>query len=328
MTRNGGITPFGTMADGTAVERITLQSGGLTASVLTLGAVLQDLRIAGVAHGLTLGSDRLADYEGAMRYHGPVIAPVVNRLTDAQAMIDGRICRFEPNQDGRHVLHSGSAGSHLAVWSILESRADAVLLGLAMPDGAGGFPGNRQVTARFTALPGLALRLEIRAETDQPTIFNAANHSYWNLDGSESYDGHRLRIAADAYLPCTDAFIPTGEIRPVEGTIFDFRNFAAVSPGNPSLDNCFCLSRERTALRDVLWLEGRSGLRMTVATTEPGMQIYDARAALRPGRGPGEGIAVEAQGWPDAPNKPAFPAITLTPGQPVTQITEWRFHPA
>lgn len=328
MATDGRIAPFGRMASGAAVERITLRCGGLTASVLTLGAVLQDLRIDGVAHGLTLGSESLADYEGAMRYHGPVIGPVVNRLSDAQAVVNGRLCRFEANQEGRHVLHSGSAGSHLALWSVLESREDMVLLGLAMPDGAGGFPGNRQVSARFIALPGLALRLEIRAETDAPTIFNAANHSYWNLDGTESYEGHRLRIAAEAYLPCTEAFIPSGEIRPVAGTMFDFRNFAPISPGNPPLDNCFCLSDARTSLRDVLWLEGASGLRMTVATTEPGMQIYDARAALRPGRGLGEGIAVEAQCWPDAPNKPGFPAITLDPGNPVTQITEWRFHPA
>lgn len=316
---------FGRLADGRAVQRITLRAGALQASVLTLGAVLQDVRLAGVGHGLTLGSEDLADYVGDMRHHGSVIGPVVNRLTDAQAVVAGRLCRFEANQDARHVLHSGSAGSHLALWEVEAASAGRVRLGLAMPDGAGGFPGNRRVTAEYAVLPQTGLRLEIRAQTDAPTIFNAANHSYWNLDGTADFAGHRLQIAADAYLPTTDAFVPTGEIRDVTATPFDFRKARAVSPGNPALDNCFCLGAASGPLRRVLWLEGRAGVRMAVATTEPGVQIYDGRAATRPGRGPYEGIAIETQGWPDAPNHAGFPPIDLAPGRPLAQVTEWWF---
>lgn len=316
---------FGRIADGRAVERVTIRAGRVQASVLTLGAALQDLRLAGVGYGLTLGSDRLADYEGDMRYHGSLVGPVANRLTDARAMVAGRLCQFDSGQDGGHLLHSGKVGSHLAVWDLLEASEAEVLLGLAMPNGAGGFPGNRRVTARFTLRSPAGLRLEIRSETDAPTIFNATNHSYWNLDGSDSFDGHCLQIKADAYLPVTEAFIPTGEIRPVDATQFDFRTRKTVSPQTPPLDNCFCLGRASEAMRPVLWLTGRSGVQLAVSTTEPGVQIYDGRAAIRPGRGPCEGIAIETQGWPDAPNHANFPSIDLLPQHPKLQITQWEF---
>lgn len=322
---DGQVEPFGRTKGGVDVQRITLRAGEVTASILTLGAVVQDLRLAGVGYGLTLGSGLVADYEGGMRHHGSLIAPVVNRLTGAQAVVNGTLRHFEANQDGRNTLHSGSAGSHLAVWSLAQVAVDSAVLTLDMADGAGGFPGNRQITARFSVQAPATLRLEIMATTDAPTIFNATNHSYWNLDGSESWDGHALRIAADAYLPTTGDFIPTGEIAAVAGTAFDFRTARVVTAQQPPLDTCFCLGTGQEALREVMWLQGQSGVRMAVATTEPGIQIYDGRDAVRPGHGTYEGIAVETQGWPDAPNQAGFPPITLSPGAALVQVTEWRF---
>ena len=321
------ITTFGTTAQGQEVRQITLHAGDLTASVLTWGAVLQSVRLAGVAHDLTLGSDRLADYEGDMRHHGSIIAPVVNRLTAAQAVIDGQLHQFEPNQDGRICLHSGSAGTHLQVWDLVSATASEAVLALDLPDGQGGFPGNRRIEARFTLVAPAALRLAITATTDAPTIFNATNHSYWNLDGRETWDGHTLQITADHYLPADADFVATGEIRAVTGA-HDFRIPRTLSRHDPDLDNCYCLGRNRVALRDVMRLQGQSGLAMVVATTEPGVQLYDGRHATRPGHGPYEGLAIEAQGWPDAPNQPDFPAIDLAPGTTLTQITEWRFERA
>ena len=318
------ITSFGTTAQGEEVRRITLRAGDLTASVLTWGAVLQSVRLEGVAHDLTLGSDVLADYEGDMRHHGSIIAPVVNRLTDAQAMIAGQQHRFEANQDGRICLHSGAAGTHLKVWDLVSATLSEAVLALDLPDGEGGFPGNRRLEARFTLVAPAALRLSITASTDAPTILNAANHSYWNLDGSSTWDGHVLQVAADHYLPADADFVATGEIRAVSGS-HDLRQPRSVTRQNPDLDNCYCLGRDRVALRDVLRLRGQSGLAMVVATTEPGVQLYDGRNAQRPGRGLYEGLAIEAQGWPDAPNQPGFPPIDLLPGADLTQITEWRF---
>ena len=322
---DGQVELFGRTKDGQEVHRITLRAGEVTASILTLGAVVQDLKLAGVPYGLTQGSDLVADYEGDMRHHGALISPVVNRLTGAQATVNGTLRHFQANQDGRHTLHSGAVGSHLAVWKLAQVAADAVSLTLDMADGTGGFPGNRQITARFSVLAPATLRLEISATTDAPTIFNATNHSYWNLDGTEIWDGHTMQIAADAYLPTTGDFIPTGEIAAVQGTAFDFRTARVVTAQHPPLDNNFCLGTAQEPLREVMWLQGQSGVRMAVATTEPGLQIYDGRNAARPGHGPYEGIAVETQGWPDAPNHAQFPPITLLPGAPLIQITEWRF---
>ncbi len=319
-----GIATFGTTAQGQEVRRITLRAGDLTASVLTWGAVLQSVRLNGVAHDLTLGSDDLADYEGDMRHHGSIIAPVVNRLSAAQATIAGRQHRFEANQDGRICLHSGAAGTHLKVWDLVSATLSEAVLALDLPDGEGGFPGNRRIEARFTLVAPAHLRLSITTTTDAPTILNAANHSYWNLDGSATWSGHILQVAADHYLPADADFVATGEIRAVSGS-HDLRQPRAVSPHTPDLDTCFCLGRDRVALRDVLRLQGVSGLAMVVATTEPGVQLYDGRNAIRPGHEAYEGLAIEAQAWPDAPNKPHFPPIDLTPGAVLTQITEWRF---
>lgn len=318
------IEAFGTTATGQAVRKITLRAGEITASVLTWGAVLQSVRLAGVGHDLTHGSERLADYEGDMRYHGSLIAPVVNRLTDASAPVGGKPCRFEVNFNGRHSLHSGSAGTHLKVWDLVSATETEAVLALDLPDGEGGFPGNRRVEARFSVVAPATLRMAVTVASDRPTIWNAANHSYWNLDGSEGWAGHRLRIAADHYLPTDADFIPTGEIAPVAGTVFDFRQARTVAPLSPDLDNCFCVSRGAVPLREVLWLTGTSGLTLTVATTEAGVQVYDGRHAVRPGHAPFEGLAIEAQGWPDAPNKAGFPAIDLEAGETRTQITEWR----
>jgi aldose 1-epimerase len=318
------VSEFGTTAAGLAVQAVTLSSGALRVRILTLGAVLQDVRLAGVAHSLTLGSDNVADYEGPMRFHGSLIAPVANRLRDGRAPIAGVEHKFQSSPGHPDALHSGPAGTHLKVWRLDEAAVDKATLSLDLPDGEGGFPGNRQIRATY-ALQGDTLRMEVAAETDKPTLFNAANHSYWNLDASANWQGHRLRIAADHYLPADAAVLPTGEIAAVAGTAFDFREGRTAGPGNPPLDTCFCLSRGRVALRPVLELTGASGLRMELSTTEPGVQIYDGSGAARPGHAKGEGVAIEAQGWPDAPNNPGFPSIALNPGDTYHQVTEWRF---
>ncbi len=324
MSHTFGVSDFGTTPEGVAVRRITIGSEELSVSVLDWGAILQGVWLKGGARSLTLGSEVLADYLAGMRYHGVLVAPVVNRLSGGEVEIAGEICRFEKNQDEKLTLHSGSSGTQHRSWTVAERDRDRVLLGVELPDGLGGFPGNRTITVEF-AVTGAALRMTVTATTDAPTIFNAANHSYWNLDGSANYSGHRLKIAAETWLPTDADFVPTGEIRRVEGTAMDFRREREVAPEDPPLDNNFCLSHGQVALRDVLWLTGASGVTMTVATTEPGIQLYDARYAQRPGHGTYEGLAIEAQNWPDAPNHAGFPSIALMPGEKKVQVTEWRF---
>jgi aldose 1-epimerase len=320
-----GISEFGTTAAGRAVQVATLSSGALTVRILTLGAILQDVRLSGVDRSLTLGSESVADYEGPMRFHGSLIAPVANRLREGRAPVAGAEHRFQSSPGHPDALHSGPAGTHLKVWNLDDAGPDHVTLSLDLPDGEGGFPGNRRVRVTYSLPAPDKLRMEVAAETDRPTLFNAANHSYWNLDGSANWQGHRLKIAADDYLPADAAVLPTGEVAAVAGTAFDFREGRIAGPGNPPLDTCFCLSRGRVALRQVLELTGVSGVRMELSTTEPGVQIYDGSGAARPGHAGGEGVAIEAQGWPDAPNHRDFPTIALNPSETYRQITEWRF---
>ena len=317
------ISDFGTTTTGQTVHKITLTNGTLTAAILTKGGTLQSVRLAGVPHDLTLGSDDLADYEGKMSSFGSLIAPVVNRLTDAQAPIGGVIHSFEANQNHRHTAHSGACSTRHKIWTIDHADETSTTLSLDLPNQEGNFPGNRHVIATFS-LTDAALRMEVTATTDTLTIFNAANHSYWNLDGTQTWAGHTLQIAADRYLPTTEEFTPTGQIAPVAGH-YDLRLPRAILPQTDAYDTNFCLADARRSIRDVLWLTGFSGLTLTMATTEPGIQVYDGRNAIRPGKQAYEGLAFEAQGWPDAPNHAGFPTIELAPGETYQQITEWRF---
>ena len=301
---------------------IGIAAGDLSARLLTLGATLREVRLAGVDRNLTVGTDDLALYGGPMLYYGAVVAPVANRLRDARAAIGGTEHHFEPNQ-GPHILHSGAVGTHLKDWEVLEAAPDAVLMGVTLQGGEGGFPGLRRVTVRFAVLPPATLRMEIVAATDALTLMNPVNHSYWNLDGTPTWEGHALRIAADAYLPVDDDLIPTGEVRDVTGTPYDFREGRRPRPGEPPMDHNFCLARERGPLREVLWLTGASGVSMALATTEPGVQVYDGSQGT--GARLHEALAIEAQSWPDAPSNPGFPSIRLAPGEAYRQVTEWRF---
>jgi len=319
-----GVTSFGTTAAGIEVHKVTISGGGLTAAILTKGATLQSVRLEGVAHDLTLGSDLLADYEGKMRHNGSLVAPVVNRFTGARAPIGGKTFQFEANQSAKHTLHFGSLGSQHKVWTIAEVSDNAVTLALTLPAGEGNMPGNRPVRATF-AITGGVLRMDVVATTDALTLFNVANHSYWNMDGSDTWAGHQMQIAAPRYLPVTPDFCPTGEIADVTGTIFDLRQMRVIVPGVDTYDHNFCLGDGPGPLRDVLWLKGASGLTMTIGTTEAGVQVYDGRGAARPGRGFYEGLAIEPQSWPDGPNHAGFPSIELQPGQTYHHTTTWGF---
>lgn len=316
---------FGTTQDGQEVHKITLTGGDLTVDLLTLGAIVQDVRLAGIDRSLTLGSDTLADYEGVMRHHGALIGPVANRISNARVRLEGMMHELERNQDGRIHLHSGAQATHLQVWAVIDVTPSAATLAITLPDGMCGLPGNRKITATFTVTAPATLMMQIDGTTDSITLMNFANHSYWNLDGSDTYDGHALQMAANRYLPCTEDDYPTGEIIDVTGTDMDFRKARKVTVNAPPFDNNFCLSDDDQPLRDVLTLTGQTGVQMTMATTASGLQIYDARNGERPGKRPYEGLAIEAQGWPDAPNNPAFPSIKLTPDATYRQTTQWRF---
>lgn len=329
-----GVHAFGDAIGGAPIQRITLSHGGLAAAILTRGAILQDLRLAGLAYGLTVGSPDPAAYAGPLGYFGAVVGPVANRIAQASARLGGQRHRFDPNDHDTHTLHGGATGTHARHWEIDIVQPDRVCLTLDLPDGMGGFPGNRTLAADYALIGDETLELTLTAATDADTWLNLAHHGFWNLDGAPDLRGHRLWIDAQDYLPTDARAMVTGDIAPVANTPFDFRAPRAIGPGtDPKLDHNFCLAPARRAPVHVLTLTGASGLAMEVSTSETGVQIYDAGgfegggARDHAGRPIGAfcGLAIEPQGWPDAPNQPAFPSVRVPAGMAIRQITRWRF---
>jgi len=316
---------FGLSSKGDTVQAVTLSAGDLSVTILTWGAIVQDVRLAGVPYSLTLGSDYLSDYEGDMMHHGSLIGPIANRISTARVRIGGMMYELERNQDGRIHLHSGKDATHRRNWTLISATNDTAVLECTLPDGTCGLPGNRVITATYRVSAPATLDLTVTGTTDDTTMMNFANHSYWNLDGSATYDGHRLQINADRYLPGTQDNVPTGEIAKVAGTPMDFRAPRKVAVNDPPFDNNFCLSDTPQPRRDALVLTGANGVQMTVATNQTGIQIYDARDAIRPDGTNYEGLAIEAQGWPDAPTHRDFPSILVSPDAPYHQETQFRF---
>ncbi len=312
------------------LNRHVIAGHGLTATFTEWGAALVDLRLDGVAHPLVLGLADLEDYaRGLSNYMGATAGRFANRIGNARFTLDGVEHRTDANFEGRHTLHGGSAGTGKRVWEVIEHGEAAIALAIDLADGEMGFPGAMRIEARFACVAGPALRIAYRATCEAPTIVNLAHHSYWNLSGAADVSDHYLTVAADRYVAVDDDMIPTG-VAPVAGTPFDFRAGLPL-PGEGLLDHNLCLSDARVALRDVAVLHA-PGLSMTVATTEPGLQVYDGAKLRTPVPGidgriyrAHAGVALEPQLWPDAPNHAGFPDGTLRPGETYEQVTVFTF---
>lgn len=323
------VRSFGHGRDGRDVKAIRLSSPRLAVTLLTWGAALQDVRLAGIERSLTLGGDRVEAYQGPMGYFGTLVGPVANRIAGARAVIAGQEIRF-PANEGTTLLHGGARGVQARHWALDAADATSARLRLVLEAGDSGFPGRREITAEYR-VDDAALTLTLAAVSDAPTLMNLANHSYWNLDGSASVAGHHLQVMADSYLPAPGG-LPTGEVRAVEGG-FDLRA-GRVLDLTEGHDHNFCLATAPRDLTEVAVLTGTSGVTLRLATTEPGLQVYDGRyLASAPFQGHNgdvyqahSGLALEPQRWPDAPNHPGFPPITLDPGETYRQVTRWSFH--
>ncbi len=328
---------FGKTADGETVHRVKIAGGGLTAHVLSWGAVIQDLRLAGHAPPLTLGFDNFDDYLHHSSYFGATPGRCANRIAGGRFTLDGKAYQLERNEKGVTHLHGGSDNVAKRNWTIVEHDTDRVILKIVDPDGRAGYPGNCTIQATYWVHGDGELSVTYETISDQPTLANVCQHAYFNLDGEETALGHDLMIAADHYLPTDEQQIPTGEERPVEGTAFDFREMSPMKrfhDGEQALyDHNFCLSRERTAKRSVVLARSvNSGVALEVRTTEPGVQFYAAFKLNVPvpgleGRkyGPFAGFCLETQVWPDAINHEGFPRAVLRPGEVLRQETDYIF---
>lgn len=330
---------FGTTAAGEVVQRFTISGGGLTARVINWGAAVQDLRLDGHDAPLVLGFERFDDYAQFSPYFGAVPGRYANRIAGGRFTIAGKEYQADTNFLGKHTLHGGSKGFGKRVWDVALHGEDFVTMTLHSPDGDMGFPGALDVSCTYRLkIPG-TLSIELTATTDEPTLCNLTNHSYFNLDDGGGSDilGHRLRLNAAAYLPIDGELIPTGVVQPVAGTPFDFRQarpIAHQTDGAQTLyDHNFCLAAAHGHLKQAAWAQGaKSGVEMEMWTTEPGVQFYAGGKVARDQEGLGgrryqnyAGFCLEAQVWPDSPNHPYFPQAALWPGEIYRHTTEYRF---
>lgn len=333
---------------GRPVSRFTLEGdGGLLAKIIDYGGILTEMHVPdrrGETRDVVLGFDTLAPYLGRHPFFGALVGRYANRIAQARFTLDGRDYQLAANQgpDFVHHLHGGMAGFDKKVWDAEAAEtADgpALRLRYVSPDGEEGYPGTLTVEAAYT-LGADFLDLAFTATTDQPTVVNLVNHTYWNLagHGSGSVLGHRLRLNADAYTPADAADIPTGEIAPVAGTPYDFRQEktigrdAAQTAKQGGYDNNFVLNGKIGNLREAAVLtDPGSGRTMEVLTTAPGVQVYTAfKLGGLAGKGgahygPSAGLCLETQHFPDSPNRPQFPSTVLRPGETYSHRLLWRF---
>ncbi|MEU6533579.1 aldose epimerase family protein [Streptomyces sp. NPDC046928] len=318
---------FGTLSDGTEVHRWTLERAGVRARVLSYGGIVQSLEVPdrdGRTADVVLG---FADLDGYVTHPGPYLGALIgryaNRIAGGRFPLDGVTYALDPNTPPNS-LHGGARGFDKRVWDVTPVE-HGLRLTRVSPHGEEGFPGRLEVTATYTLEADGALRFVYEAVTDAPTVVNLTNHSYFNLAGADSGDagGHELRLDASRFTPVDADLIPTGALEDVTGTRFDFRRTRKVGSG---YDHNFVLDKGVTGdAREVAELyDPSTGRVLTVATTEPGLQLYTADQLGEP-FSPGDGIALETQHFPDSPNRPEFPSTVLRPGQVYRSETVYAF---
>lgn len=348
----GAAAPAQAPADPPVPREYALRNAnGMTVRFLDYGATITAIEVPdrrGRMANVVLGYARPSDYPGRNENgFGVVVGRYAGRIANARFRLDGREYRLRPNL-GPHALHGGALpGFDKRTWAVRPFREGAVegaALTLVSPDGDQGFPGALTVTVTYRLLPDDALRIDYSARTTKPTVLNLTNHSYFNLAGGGAVTSQRLRIAASRWIETDEMGIPTGRLAPVAGGPLDFRRERAIGEGidwkGPPMsgpggyNHAWVFDRPaRGGPRPVIRMrDPGSGRTLTVETTGPSVQAYtgdyfkgtDRDAQGRPIR-PRDGIALETQGFPDAPNHPRFPSTRLDPGREFRSTTIWRF---
>ena len=343
----------GKLADGTSVESVTLKNArGIEARVITYGATLQSL-IAPDRRGkraeVTLGYDTAAEYEAKPNYFGVTVGRYANRIAGGRFSLDGRSYQLTQN-DKVNSLHGGKQGFDKRNWTIRSVSSGPVaraVFALSSPNGDQGYPGRLDVTVTYSLDEAGNLTIAYEAETDKPTIVNMTNHALFNMAGDGAPEGtsrQLLTIPARAFTPVDDKLIPTGERKPVAGSVFDFRKPRLVAQGlrdgrDPQIvvgrgyDHNFALDKGQTATPQLAARleDPASGRVLEVLSTEPGVQFYsgnflDGTLAGRSGRvyRMGDGIALEPQKFPDSPNQASFASARVEPGKPYRHVMVYR----
>jgi aldose 1-epimerase len=301
----------------------------------------------GVFNDVILGSNNPADYLGNCKYLGALIGRYGNRIANGKFSLEGKNYTLAQN-NGPNSLHGGINGFNAAVWeaTLVDDDEPAIKFSYVSKDDEEGFPGNLNVTVIYTLTNDNGIKIEYTATTDQTTIINMTNHAYFNLAGEGNGDilNHELTLNADRFLPVDKTLIPTGELKSVAGSPFDFSkphligerindktNEQIVFGGG--YDHCWVFTDSTNALKSVASvIEKQSGRTLEVLTTEPGIQFYTGNFLNGSATGKSgskytsrTGFCLETQHFPDSPNQPAFPTTTLKPGETYKTTTIYKF---
>lgn len=342
--------PFGKMPDGTAIDIYTLSDGPVEVRIMTLGGVVVSLKtpdrkgnIADVVWGFDDVDGYAANDKGpGTAYFGALIGRYGNRIGKAQFTLEGKTYQV-PKNNGENSLHGGPNGFHNVVWKGKEIPSGVALTYLSK-DGEEGYPGNLSVTVHYTLVKG-DLKIEYSATTDKPTVVNLTNHSYFNLTGdpSKTILDHQLTLHASRTTPVDSGLIPTGELRPVSGTPFDFTKATAIGARinaddeqlkfGKGYDHNWVLNNKGGTLTEAGELyDPGSGRVMRVLTTEPAIQFYSGNFLDGSIKGKGgvpynlrTALCLETQHYPDSPNHSDFPSTELKPGGRYHTVTVYSF---
>jgi aldose 1-epimerase len=334
--------PFGKTADGQAVDLFTLTNAkGMEVSITNFGGIVVTLKVPdrnGKLDDVVLGYDQLDGYLTNKAFFGALIGRYGNRVAHGQFQLDGKTYNL-PKNDGDNTLHGGRTGFNKRLWTAKEvsgAKGTALELTYLSKDGEEGFPGNLSVKVVYTLAEDNELRIDYSATTDKDTVVNLTNHSYFNLAGQGKGDilGHELTIHADRFTPVDQTLIPTGELRAVKGTPFDFTKSTAIGARINQDDQQLKFGRgydhnwvlnggiKATPAIAAEAYDPKTGRVLQVLTTEPGVQFYSGNFLDGTITGKGgkvynlrNGFCLETQHFPDSPNQASFPSTTLKPGQ-------------
>ena len=324
---------YGNMPNGDNVFQVTIESNDLKLKVLSLGAIIQDVRMRGLTHSLVLGYPRLEPYFINSGKLGAIVGRYANRIANGKSKIDGKIYSFNKNQNKTHTLHGGTDGSASRNWKIIEHDKSKVKLFDELPDGHMGFPGNLKVETTYK-VDKSTIDIFIEASTDKTTLCNFTNHSYFNLDGTKNIANHNLIVNCENVLPVDKNGIPLSKPVSAKELSLEFKNSRKLNDdGKPTeIDHNFCISNTRQNLSTNAILSTKK-ISLELLSTEPGLQIYTGKG-LNSGNDKGwgghsykafAGVALEPQIWPDSPNQSGFPDPFLSPDENYKHHTRIKF---
>ncbi|QXQ05034.1 galactose mutarotase [Sphingosinicellaceae bacterium] len=345
---------FGALADGRPVAAVTLTNqAGVAVTVIAWGATLQAVVLPGrdgSRADVALGCADMAGYLAKPSYFGATVGRFANRIAKGRFTLDGTSYQA-PVNDGPNSLHGGTVGFDKVLWDVVgvtSGPTASVTLRHVSRDGDQGFPGTLTVDAVYSLDEASVLTIEYRATTDRPTIVNITSHAYWNLGGEGSAGGamgHLVTIPADSFTPVDATLIPTGELKPVAGTVFDFRTPRAVGNGvrdghdqqivlGRGYDHNWVIGPTPTPANHLMATvsEPVSGRRFALWSNQPGLQFYsgnflDGTVIGKSGNlyRQGDALVFEPQLFPDTPNQPAFGSARLEPGQTYRNVIVYKF---